>query len=284
MKLNLTPKYTEKYSQKTSLFLKNKSYLLSLKAMKKNKFQELSLNKNLNFIKRSKHQFISKIYQICELLKYSDKTFYQSYQIFIKIANKKDFSKNEIENISYICLMLSSKFNETPNKILTPKILNQMCPSISLKTICNMERNFIFNLDFKLLTQCETFFLDVYLEFNETFKTINQSYDKELLISTKKKFKSQSKYLLNLYVFSRFYGDFNPDIVALSIIIILRTFNGYHDIMFSNFKSITDLETNDLGICLQVLNKLFEDDSKNEINFDGLNEIETEQSMSDLNP
>jgi hypothetical protein len=271
------------YSPETSLYPKNKSQLLSLKLIKKKKKnQNLTLNKNSNFIKKARHQFKTKIYEICELLKYSDQTFYLSYQIFIKIANARNFPESEIEFWSYMCLMLSSKFNETPDKILKCMNIESMCPAVCLKKIINFEKQIFCFLDYNLVILSESSFLNTYLEFDETVTSQNHSDDINSIALNRKKFKIQSRYILNLYMFSRFYGDFDPEIVALSIITLLRIFNDYHDNVFANFTSITELKPDDLGICLQVMNHLFEEDSKQNENQLNSVEFDTEPSLNDF--
>lgn len=282
MNLHLITQPNECNSSNNSLYFKNKSRLLSLKLIKKKKKKILSLNQNPKFLKKAKIQFMTKIFEICQLLKYTDKTFYHSYQIFIKIAHATDFPESEIEMRSYMCLMLSSKFNERSDKILKCVDISKMCPKICLETIINLEREMFYSLDYNLLTVCENSFVNAYLEFDETVKMKNQNYDQNSISLIKNKFKIQSKYILNLFIFSNFYGDFDPEIVALSTIILLRIFNNYHNNVFENFTSITKLNPNDLGICLQVLNHLFEEDSKNTNNQLNSIEFDTEPSLNDF--
>lgn len=262
-------KYYFKLNEKRSdwyFFLQKTNKLSTIQLMRNKKIQQFSIKKDLKFFEKIKQQFTSKIFKICQLFNYSDNTFYQSYRIFVRMTHTMTFPMSEIEHLSYLCLMLSSKFNETPDKILTPQLLSEICSDLTLEKIINLEMKIYFNLDCYFITVCEKSFLDVYLELDQTIVPADLIVSKISIQLFRTKFQIQSKYLLHLYIFSEFYGQFKPEMVAICIIIILRAFNDYNDIIFTNFRDITGREPHELDDCLNVLKVLFEENCISERN------------------
>lgn len=255
------------------LLKKNNSILLHHQMAKNNLKKDSFIHSKLSKIMLESVQkcFMTKIFEICSLLEHSLKTFYDSYRIFLKVSESLVIKSENISILSYICLMISTKINECRPKMLSLSNVCKIAKNYDISVLSNLEFKVCNILGFKLKFDCEYSYLITLLEFDNTVITNGKSFNNKFISKMKFKFKQQSEYLLNLFVFSKFFGKFNPKFIGVSIIVALRMYYNYEDPYFTNFEKITGLNKNDIAESISILSYLFNDDINNK-NENSINE------------
>lgn len=238
----------------------NRNSLISynnVKARLKHMKERSSESKPQTFDKESldliTNQFILKIFELCKFLKYSKQTFFQSYKIFREVVKKIEISFDLVEPLSYVSLMLASKFNEDAEKILTPFVLDKMCPSLNIQQILFLEAKVFFLLDCNLRVSSIYDFFITLLELDETVVTVDKGYQFDSIDAIKDFFIKKGEKLINLFIFTNYYNKFSPDVVSISIIFLIRSLLGYSDIPFKNWDTLMKIDQKEVKGCLKYL-------------------------------
>ena len=225
------------------------------------KFRKLLVKQNNNrfynkyFLnhKIRKKNILKILYQICKKFKYSQITFSVSVSLLDTVISQFKVSKSELNRITIVCLVISSKLHEINPLYYS----NSYLQTLNLKNLDKLEYKILHLLKFKINLITPMHFVFGILElhpgyffpsFFENLKEIKLAiYDLNLIIST-----------------GYFINEFTPISIALTLLLLVRTSLNIEWEIPEVIYQLSGITENKLELCAKKMLKLIKEFQSNE--------------------